>query len=67
MQITTRFFGRQEISEEQIITFPRGLAGFEQCKRFKLFHEEGKPSVFWLQSVDAADVTFSVAGPELLG
>lgn len=67
MQITTHFFGRQEISAEQIITFPRGLAGFEQCKRFKLFHEEGKPSVFWLQSVDAADVTFSVAIPEMFG
>ncbi|MGE0079913.1 MAG: flagellar assembly protein FliW [Thiohalomonadaceae bacterium] len=67
MQIVTRFFGRQDIDEDQLITFPRGLSGFEQCKRFKLFHEEGKPSVFWLQSVDDPDVMFSVAVPEMFG
>jgi flagellar assembly factor FliW len=67
MKISTQFFGSQEIDENQIITFPRGLPGFEQCKRFKLFHEEGKPSVFWLQAVDEPEVVFSVAAPEMFG
>jgi flagellar assembly factor FliW len=67
MKISTRFFGNQDIDENQIITFPRGLPGLEHCKRFKLFHEEGKPSVFWLQAVDDPEVSFSVAFPEMFG
>ena len=40
------------IDPESVFTFPDGIAGFEDCKRFKLFHEEGKATVFWLQSLD---------------
>jgi flagellar assembly factor FliW len=67
MKISTTFFGQQEISEESIITFAGGLPGFERATRFKLFHEEGKPTVFWLQSVDQPEVMLSVAPPELFG
>ena len=40
------------IDPETLFSFPEGIAGFEDCKRFKVFHEEGKTTVFWLQSVD---------------
>ena len=54
------------IDPETLFSFPQGIAGFEDCKRFKIFHEEGKPTVFWLQSVDDAEVTFPIVIPEAL-
>ena len=65
MKIHSRFFGDQEIDPDTLITFPQGLAGFESNRQFKLFHEEDKPTVFWLQAVDDAELMFSVATPEL--
>jgi len=55
-----------EIDLQSIITFPKGIPPFESYTRYKLFHEEGKPSVFWLQSLDDASVVFSVSDPALL-
>lgn len=55
-----------EVDPETLFDFPKGLAGFEHCHRFKLFHEEGKPTLFWLQSVDDFKVMFQVVAPELL-
>jgi flagellar assembly factor FliW len=54
------------VDPETLFSFPNGLAGFETCKRFKLFHEEGKTTVFWLQSVDDPDVMFPVVTPDQL-
>ena len=54
------------VDPDSVFTFPAGIAGFEQCTRFKLFHEEGKATVFWLQSLDQADVMFPVVLPETL-
>jgi flagellar assembly factor FliW len=67
MKINTTNFGTQEIDPDTVITFPDGLPGFEDATRFKLFHQEGKQTVHWLQSVDAPDLTFSVVQPELFG
>ena len=66
MQINTALFGPQEIQDDEIITFPQGLPGFEENTRFKVFHEEGKPTVHWLQSVDDEDVCLSVMEPQKL-
>ncbi|WP_151670518.1 flagellar assembly protein FliW [Nitrincola schmidtii] len=66
MQINTALFGPQEIQDDELITFPQGLPGFEENTRFKVFHEEGKPTVHWLQSVDDAELCFSVMEPDLL-
>ena len=52
------------IDPETLFTFPEGIAGFEECKRFKLFHEEGKATVFWLQSLDDTSVMFPIVAPE---
>jgi flagellar assembly factor FliW len=54
------------IDPETLFSFPDGIAGFEDCKRFKVFHEEGKATVFWLQSVDDTDVMFPIVAPESL-
>ena len=57
------------VDPETLFTFPAGFAGFEDCKRFKLFHEDGlatAPKVFWLQSVDDLEVMFPIVAPEAL-
>jgi len=68
MKFTLQRFGAEEIEidPQSIITFPRGIPPFDQCQRYKLFHEEGKPSIFWLQSLDDPDLMFSVTDPDLL-
>ncbi len=54
------------VSPDRVFNFPAGLGGFEENKRYTLFHEEGKPTVFWLQSLDDPDLCFSVVPPDLL-
>ena len=63
MEINTRF-GAQDIDPASIIHFPDGLAGFEGLHAYKLFHEEGKPTVFFLQAVEDPDVQFAVVNPD---
>ena len=65
MEINTEF-GTQEIDPESVITLPRGMAGFDDLTDYKLFHEEGKPTVFWLQSTADPGVRFPVTDPALL-
>jgi flagellar assembly factor FliW len=55
-----------EFESNSVINFPAGLTGFETCNRFKLFNEEGKPNVMWLQSLDKPEVMFSLRDPALL-
>jgi flagellar assembly factor FliW len=67
MKIDIKRFGLTEVpvDPDTVFTFPQGLVGLEACKRFKKFHEDGKPTVFFLQSLDDAAVMFSVVSPEL--
>ncbi len=54
------------VDPETLFTFPKGVAGFEDSKRFKIFHEEGKATVFWLQSLDDSTLMFPIVTPETL-
>lgn len=63
MKIKSKFLGEQSIDPNTIINFPNGIPGFETQKRFKLFHQEGNDIVYWLQSVDDENLTFSVTHP----
>lgn len=56
---------------DRIIEFPAGLAGFEELRRFSLFHPEtsegAAPRYFILQSLDDPNIAFNIADPELFG
>lgn len=41
MKVETYLFGAVEVSPEKVISFPNGLVGFEQSKRYILAHQEG--------------------------
>lgn len=55
---------------DRSIEFPAGLAGFEDLRRFRLYHPEtdsGAPRYFILESIDDPAVAFNIADPELFG
>jgi flagellar assembly factor FliW len=68
MKIDIERFGLKNVpvNPEMQFTFPAGIAGFENCRRFQIFHEEGQPTVFWLQSLDDTAVMFPIVSPEAL-
>ena len=69
MQIDTYLFGKIDVVDDALITFPDGLPGFESCKRFALVHEKDdpSPSSFTLQSVEDPQVAFQIADPVSYG
>ncbi len=68
MKIDSPHFGALEIDAAKVIEFPQGLPGFEHCRRFSLFHDDGaQPIVFTLQSLDEPDVALSIADPTRFG
>jgi reactive intermediate/imine deaminase len=70
MKIDSLRFGSLEVSPDQVIEFPAGLAGFENLRRYSLFHAEGTgslPNFFILQSLDDAAVAFNIADPARFG
>lgn len=63
MEIKSKLLGNQALNSDNIITFPKGIPGFEDQRQFRLFQQEGSEIVYWLQAVDDEDLTFSVAHP----
>ena len=60
-KLTTFHFGDIEYDPEKVISFPQGLPGFPDDKRFLLMSEnEDEEMFFWLQSVDNGDVAFTL-------
>ena len=63
MEVATTRFGTVEIAEDRVITFPRGLLGFQQQRRFCLLQPNDDACFFWLQCVDEPGLAFVVADP----
>ncbi len=61
----TARFGKLEVAEDKVISFPAGLLGFPNIKRYVLLDYEDTP-VKWLQAVDDPGVAFIVMEPTLL-
>ena len=55
MLIKTRLFGEIDVDEQKLLTFEKGLIGFEHLKRFTLIYNnetEDSSVITWLQSLD---------------
>lgn len=64
MQINTEPFGTIEIHEDVVITFPEGIPGFEDLRRFTLLSMgEEFVNFFWLQSLERPEICFVVTDP----
>jgi flagellar assembly factor FliW len=68
MKIDIDRFGLKDVQVDPytLFTFPNGMAGFENFRNFKLFHQEEGGLVFWLQSVDDANISFPIMAPDEL-
>ncbi|MDO8464163.1 MAG: flagellar assembly protein FliW [Gallionella sp.] len=72
IRIKTRF-GELSIDPAQIITFPKGIPGFEKCTKWKLFHEIDDQGhlvngmVVHLLSIEDGDVSLPLTDPTLSG
>ncbi|ODA42536.1 flagellar assembly protein FliW [Desulfosporosinus sp. BG] len=63
MEIESTRFGKLEVAEEQVFSFPHGIPGFPEEKMFAyLQHEEGSPFSF-LQSITERNLTFVLVDP----
>ena len=53
-------FGDIEVDDARTVTFPRGLIGFPDARRFVLLEPRGRAPVAWLQSIDVPELAFPV-------
>ena len=69
MKIDSPRFGTLDVAPDRVIEFPLGLPGFEDLRRFSVFHPEtpADPVYFILQSVDDPAVAFHIADPGRFG
>jgi flagellar assembly factor FliW len=63
MHVRTTRFGTLEIAEDRVISFPKGLLGFTECRRFCLLEPSDDACFFWLQSLDDPALAFVVTDP----
>lgn len=70
MQLETFLFGKIDVADDAILTFPEGLSGFPDNTRFTLVHEQPQdqtPLSFTLQSVDDPMIAMQIADPAIYG
>lgn len=66
MRVKTRLFGEIDIEDNKIITFPGGLVGFPDMKKFTIIYDEEKPGkngIIWFQSLDEPQFAMPVMEP----
>lgn len=63
MKIQTKYFGKVEVDENQILEFNQGLPGFKDYQKFVLLPLEEAPVYQVLQSMEEAGLAFIVLNP----
>lgn len=65
MIISTSRFGQVELKEDDVLTFPEGLLGFADLRKFALLDDPTDEIFAWLQSCEAPQIAFPVLEPDL--
>lgn len=63
MRITTTRFGQIDVAGGDVIRFPGGLPGLENCREWALLADAANDAVGWLQSTTRGDVALAVVSP----
>ncbi|RNF38809.1 flagellar assembly protein FliW [Planococcus salinus] len=65
MNIQTSQFGEIEIADDRVLSFAKGIPGFEDMKEYVLLpaDEEGESPFFFLQSIESAELSFFLVDP----
>lgn len=66
MKHISPLFGAFEYTEDQVITFPKGLLAFPERKHFVLKKTAKTEPILWLLSVDEGGPDFAIVEPSLL-
>ncbi len=65
VSVQTLRFGEVTITESRVLTFPRGIVGMPDARRFTFLHiEESDGPFFWMQSLDDPALAFVVCEPQ---
>lgn len=62
---TSSRFGTIEISTDKILTFPSGLLGFPDRRRYVILDHDTEAPFKWLQSLDEPALAFVILDPKL--
>jgi len=63
MQIQTTRFGAVAIEPEDVLRFPAGIFGFENCRHWVLMSDAENDHLGWLQSTVQPEVALAVVSP----
>lgn len=63
MIVDTNRFGPVECQPDDLLTFPQGLIGMENCREWVLLADSENTALGWLQSVDKRDLALPVVSP----
>lgn len=66
MKINTTRFGRVEIEHGDVLIFPQGLMGLEQCQQWVLLADAENELLGWLQSITHSEIALAVVSPRRL-
>jgi flagellar assembly factor FliW len=66
IEIESHVLGPLRIPPGDVRTFPKGLLGFPECRRFALLAVAGRPGMYWLQSVEHGALAFLLVDPFLV-
>ena len=65
MKFQTTRFGEIEVADSSVITFTRGIPGFDEYQKYVLVPADAKEEspFFFLQSIEAEEVSFFLVDP----
>lgn len=64
MKINTKYFGEMDCAEEDVLSFPEGLPGFETYQRYLLIRlDNDDDTLLCLQSLEEEQLAFIVVNP----
>lgn len=63
MEINTTRFGRIEVEDDQIVTMPEGVIGFEGNKKYAILDHSPESPFKWFQSVEEPGLAFAITDP----
>ncbi|MCP9470175.1 MAG: flagellar assembly protein FliW [Nitrospira sp.] len=65
MKYSSSRFGALEIDERRVLTFPSGVLGFPESRRYVMLDHDTEAPFKWLQSLDEPALAFVIMDPDL--
>lgn len=63
MQCRSTRFGVCDVPNESVLTFPSGILGFPDCRRYVILDHDTDAPFKWLQSLDEPGLAFVILDP----